>query len=475
MQRWIPVILSLILCAVAGSARAGGFATGRYAGEHGHVATDHTTAIYFNPAGLALGVGWRLYVEGILAWRTVEYRRPEGAIDNITEGEGEAGTPADAVGVNAGKATLSDIVAAPFLGVATDLGVPNLGVGLGFYAPFGGQSKWDKNDDYTGDSEFPGAEDGVQRWHVIEGEIRVLYTTLAGAYRLPGPRLSLGASVSLIRSNIWTVRARTVQGTDDVISAVGDVAEGRSLVDVSGYSVGASLGVNWEAMPGLWVAASYQSQPGFGNSTQSGTLTNKFGSGPSDESEIRFEQALPDIARLGIRYQPMSQLELRMSGDYQRWSVFEHQCFLLASSDNANCALNENGEALDEAEGIIVNIPREWDDSFGVRVGASWWFTPDLEVNGGVNFDSNAVPDRTIDASLLDQNKLIAIAGVRWAAIPQSLIIALTANNAFYFDRTVAPRDQGEIGTLSPSVVPDGAGRYSQNVLFFNLGAEYRF
>jgi long-chain fatty acid transport protein len=478
VQRWTAIFFILILSAAAGSASAGGFATGRYAGEHGNVATDHPTAIYFNPAGLALGLGWRIYAEGIFALRTLDYDRSEGAISNVVDGEGEAGTPADDVAINSGKSSVSDLLASPFLGVVTDLGVPNLGLGLAVYVPFGGQSKWDKNDDFVGNEMYPGAEDGTQRWHVIEGELRSIYGTLAGAYRFPGPRISVGAGFSVIQSNVYTVRARTTQGTDDVISASGDIAEGRSLIDVSGTHLGASAGVNWEPMPGLWVAASYTSQPGFGNSTQSGTLTNKFGAGSTDPNDIRFEQELPDIVRLGARFRATPELELRLSGDYQRWSVLEHQCLLDSEVDpNARCNLDEDGsyaEGQDPRE-IIVNIPRQWDDTFGVRAGASYWILPELEVNGGVNYDSSAVPDKTADASLIDADKIIALAGVRWAALPDQLLLALTVNNVFYFKRTVDPREDGDIGTVTPSTVPDGAGTYEQNVLFVNLGAEYRF
>ena len=69
MQRSIPITIFLVLSAAASPARGGGFLTAHYAGEQGHVATDNPTAIYFNPAGLALGVGWRIYAEGLLAWR----------------------------------------------------------------------------------------------------------------------------------------------------------------------------------------------------------------------------------------------------------------------------------------------------------------------------------------------------------------------------------------------------------------------
>jgi len=35
-------------------AHAGGFSTARFGGERGHAATDHVSAVYYSPAGLAL-------------------------------------------------------------------------------------------------------------------------------------------------------------------------------------------------------------------------------------------------------------------------------------------------------------------------------------------------------------------------------------------------------------------------------------
>lgn len=479
MQRWIPISFSLVLgAAVAATpARAGNLVTAHFGGEQGNVTSDHLTTIYFNPAGLALARGWRIYVEGDVAWRTASYDRSEAAISNVA-GDGEAGTPSDALDVNAGEATLSNIAAAPFLGAATDFGVPNLGVGVAFYVPFGGQASWDKNEKYEGDARFPGAEDGPQRWFDIHGQLRSLYLTVAGAYRLPGPRLSFGAGVNFTQSNIWQVRARTPQGTDDVVGASGSVAEGRSLLKSDGFAVAASAGVNWEAVPDvLWIAASYQSQPGFGNNTQSGELTNKFGAGASSTSKIRVEQEMPDIVRLGFRYQATPELEIHVAGDFQHWSLFNQQCILDASANpDAKCQINPNGTAYGpDMNSIILSIPRKWKDTYGVQVGGAYWVMPSLELQGGVLFDTASVPDSTLEASLADQNKLFVRAGVRWAVMPDQLLLTLAANNAFYFTRTVGTREQGRIGTLAPSTIPDGAGTYKQNVLFFNLGAEYRF
>src|SRR5690606_23792210 len=120
------------LMALATPAAAGGFSTARFGAEHGHAATEHPSAIYYNPAGLALGTGTRLHGEGLFADRLVYSGRPEGAIDNVlTEGEVGVGTPADALDVNAGKASLNNLVASPFAAIVSDLGIEGLGVGAG--------------------------------------------------------------------------------------------------------------------------------------------------------------------------------------------------------------------------------------------------------------------------------------------------------------------------------------------------------
>ncbi|HUS63969.1 MAG TPA: outer membrane protein transport protein [Kofleriaceae bacterium] len=476
----MPATCLAVVSALAAprAAGAGGFAVARFGGEHGHVATEHPTSIYFNPAGMALGSGWRIYAEGIFAYRSVDYTRPEAAIDHVREpGDTASGTPEDAVDANSGTAKLRNVITSPFLAAITDLGVPNLAVGIGVYAPFGGQASWDKNSEFEGSTMYPGAEDGVQRWSTIEGELRSIYLTAAGAYRLPGPRLSFGLGVHVIRSNLWTVRARNAAGTDDMVSGSGDLLEGRSEIETSGTHLGAGAGVMWEPAERVWIGASYQSKPGFGERHQSGTLRNKLGTLAVEESDIHLVQTMPDIVRLGGRWQPNPQLELRLSGEIQRWSSFDKQCFVDAS-DDSDCALDGDGAPADGATGIVVNIPRWWKDSYGVRGGASYWITPGFEVNGGLNFDTSAVPDKTVDASLLDQNKLIALAGVRWDAT-EFLRLALTLNNVFYFKRTVKPRSASGSDDLeapqTPSTVPDGGGTYKQNVFYVNLATEFLF
>lgn len=462
------------------TALAGGLAAARFGGELGNPTTDHPTALYFNPAGLALGHGTRIYAEGVFVYRGASYDRPAGAIDNVLEpGDMGSGTPQDAIGANSGEASLSNFLVSPFVAVVSDLGVENLGVGLGLYVPFGGQARWEQADEWADDPMYPGAVDGVQRWATIDGSIRALYITAAGAYQF-SDQLSIGAGVNVVRQEVATTRARTATGTDDLISTTTDsVVEGRSFIDASGTQVSISGGVMWRPIQRLRLGASYQSQPGFGESTLGGTLESKFGSGPVSTSNIDFVQSLPDVFRLGASYFPTEQVEVRLSGDYTRWSVMEYQCLLDGGDPAAKCAFNADGSVDSGAggAGVIVNIPRNWEDTFGVRAGASWYASRVLEVIGGLSYDSNAVPDSTMDASIIDMDKVVASGGVRWTGGPLEIFATLT--HVLYFEREVAPRERdgsGEPVTLEqPSRTPDGAGTYDQSITLLNLGAQYRF
>jgi long-chain fatty acid transport protein len=475
MKTFQAVRLSVVVsvaCLFSAESFGGGYSTARFGGEHGHAATDHPTATYFNPAGIVLGDRTRVYAEGLFVFRTASYDRPAEAVDNLG-----TGTPDDptAIAANSGRAELGNFLVSPFLGVVSDLGTDSAAIGLSVYAPFGGQASWGQNDQFADSGEYPGAYDGSQRWSTIEGAQRALFVTLAGAYRLPGPRLSVGAGINLVSQSMSVLRARNVDGSDDLVSPVG-LAEGRTLFEGSDTSVSLGVGVMWEASDALRVGLSYQSMPGFGENALSGTLTSKFGAGAEGEVASTMLLSLPDSVRAGLVYRVSPRLELRFSGDYTRWSVFERHCLLSDQVEGAQCVIAADG-SVDEAgggSGVLLAIPRDWNDTFGVRAGGSYWVKGDLEAFGGVGFDSNAVPDETLDAGLMDMNKIVTSAGLGMNMLGGALRLTGSITNVLYFSRDVAVRDPADIPEL-PSRSPDNAGTYTQSVNLFTMGAQYAF
>lgn len=479
-RRGLALAVAAALSAPA-AAQASGFLIARFGGEHGHVTGAHPSAIYYNPAGLALDSGWRLSIEGLVGYMHATYDRPAAAVDRVVApGETAAGTPEEALAANAGRATLTNAIAIPaFLGVAADLGVPGLGVGAAMYVPFGGRGKWDENAAFAGSHAYPGAVDGVQRWASIEGTSLLAYASLGAAWRVRPLRLSLGAAANLVRTEYSVVTAYNADGNDHLVASTGALQEGRILFEARDTTWSLGLGVIWEPTPGLRLGASYQSQPGFGPMTVAGTFTTKVGGSTPGVTQVELVQELPDVLRVGASWNA-PRWHVAYQIEWVRWSLFDRQCFLDRNDPDRACVLTAQG-AVDTANGgggVQANIPRDWHDAFAARVSGGWRAGRRLWLSAGVTYDGSAVPARRLRADLLDAHKLILSAGARHA-LGGSLMLTATWLQYLFEDRHASPppRDASgaRVGDAPPSRSPDGAGAYHQSAGLLLVGVEARF
>jgi long-chain fatty acid transport protein len=454
-------------------ASAGGFYVARFGGEQGGVTSSHVVSLYFNPAGLAFDSGTRIYVEGTGARRDASYERPVDAIGNVADATTTgANTPIDGISANSGSANLGNWLASPFIGAASDVGVPGLAVAMGVYAPFGGSASWDTT---TGVDAYPGSADGVQRWWALDGSLRSLYYSGAAAYKIPNIDLSFGAAVSFVDSSVNTIRARTITGTDDLVTPTGDLTEGRSLVDVRSNDVAVGLGVHWRPIKRLKLGASYQSQPGLGEMKLKGVLTTKLATSPATESNVEMRQSLPDIWRAGAEFAVSKKLNIKANLAFARWSVFEKQCLLDRNLPERKCALTATGSVDTDAggAGIVANLPRDWKNTWTASLGMNYDISESVHIMAGASYDTSAVPDRTLDPALMDMNKFSASLGAR-IPITKLVNVSLQLAHVLYLDRDIAPRDSAT-APMGPSRGPDAAGKYSQSVSLMSLGVETRF
>lgn len=429
-------------------AQASGFSVARFAGEHGHPTTDNATALYYNPAALTQSEGLHLFADSSLAVRHVSYDR--------TRSPSDAPDPADAANANVGRAALTNPLLSPVLAASWRL--DKLSLGAGFFTPYGGSVSWDTRPEFAG-SRYAGAVDGVTRFHSIEGEIVTSQLSLGGAYQL-SDALSVGLNASVMRSWINDVRAWSAGG--NAVSS-----EGRSLLEASGYAVGFALGVMYQAVPQkLWLGASYTSRPNVsGGMHLHGVLENDIG-GPS-AADVDVSYDLPDVIRWGARFRPRRNLELRVFGDYTRWSAFDHQCAVV---NGTSCDLAANGAQQSGAK-VLQNIPREYRDSAGVRLGVSIWPVRSFEFFSGLGFDSSAVPQRTMEPGLPD------FAGASFALGGRVALGARVHAALSYTHFVFIPRDvKSELSTYqAPSRSPDASGHYTQQVGAANANVDLAF
>jgi long-chain fatty acid transport protein len=448
---------TLLAAALTHPAQAGGFDSIQFGGVHGNAASDSVTTLFYNPAALALGHGTRIYAEGLFGYRTADYARDVSAIDHPGDG-----TPD--LTANSGASKLRNTVASPFLGAAMSLG-KSLTLGAGLYVPFGGQGKWSAVDRWKGNQQYPGAIDSPARWSVTEGKQQAIFYTLAAAYTTPDKQLMFGAGLNVIQGAISLTRARNVTGTDDLVNPDGTISEGRSFIDVSGVTGSFSLGVVARVSPETVVGVSYQSQPVSGAQNLDGTLTNQFGTTAPASQKVQLRQKLPDSVRAAVEWHH-DKVSLRSSVDYTRWGVYRDQC-IVDSSGPASCQFLPSG-ALDTAnggQGVLLEIPRNWMDNFAFAIGGSWAASHALELSLNLKFDSNAIPDESLEPALMDADKLITMAAARWTTGKVSINLSLA--NVAYAKRTTAAR---AVDPEAPSRNPDMAGTFQQSITFVLLG-----
>ncbi len=450
MRRTLSVLGLGLWCVFAhGPARASGFSVARFSGEHGHPTTSNPTALYFNPAALSQADGLHLFFDLNLALRRVSYDRRRAVTD--------APDPPDAAGANVGRAVLVNPLFNPVLAASLEIG--NLSLGAGFFTPFGGSVSWGMRPEFAG-SRYPGIVDGVTRFQSIEGEIVSSQFSLGAALRLPGTRLSLGASANVMRSWISDVRAWSSGGNDVT-------HEGRSLIDVSGYSFDFGIGALYEVAPNrLWLGLSYQSRPNVsGGMRLHGSLENDIGGPSSANVDVIYD--LPDIIRWGARYRPRSNLELRAFADYTRFSAFKQQCAVVSGTA---CELTADGGQVTGAQ-VLQNVPRDYRDSLGVRLGLSVWTSASFEFFSGLGYESSAVPDSTMEPGLPDWAGASFALGGR-IALGTRVHAALSYTHFVFVPRDV----QGHLAEYAPpSRSPDASGHYSQQVGVGNANVDVAF
>ena len=461
------------------AAHAGGFATARFGGEHGTAADVRPSALYYNPGAIGLLDGQQLMLDGAFVLRSAGYERFPEAINASTLDAVESAGYERQAGVDAlaGNGTLTNVVALPFVGAVSDLGMSRspLRLGAAFFVPFGGQSSWDEEPQ---NPTFPGASDGPARWYVIEGTIRSFAVALGAAFRIEAARLALGVTGNLYIAEVNTVRARNANATDNLVSPNGALSEGRSLLDVSQTVFGLGAGVLWEPIAKtLWLGLSYQSQPGFGTMELKGTLDNTLGTAnPAEPVDVIFTEELPDIFRLAGRVRPSPSTELRLEVRWERWSELEQMCLVDAGVDDvdAACETRPDGSLVnDQYNSDVVQIfDRDWDDTWGVRASFSYFVDPDGEVFLGAGFDSSAIPDRTLDPSLFDMDKLsLAVGGSYRMGL---VTLSLTLTDVIYFERDTRGVPGNEV-LESPSRQPTNTGLFTQNAFILQPAAELSF
>jgi long-chain fatty acid transport protein len=495
-------VTALICAAWPRAAHAAGFSLQHFGGEHGNVVETNPLALYYNPAGIAFSEGIHLYLDGEVAMRSETWDHPQPVKGTLDQPNGPVG--------NGGHASLFNVFGGPAMGATWKMN-DSFAIGAGLFVPFGGRVHWDKNPQFqssypqvTGPSgqlqdasctdtavpACPEAMDGPQRWHMIDASLTFAQATVGAAYKL-GP-LAIGAAGNLIVSNLTTSQAHSLVGSID------STVEERINLDVSGINASFGAGAMLEAIPDmLWIGVSYQAQPGLGPQTLTGTLDYAQGPAPyygqvgNVTKNVEFHQALPDVFRAGVRFRPTSDLELRLFGDYTRWSVMQSQCVNDAAYPGQCKVYPNGGDATISASNpgsVLANLKRNWKDTYAGRLGGSYWLNHDVELFAGVGYETAAVPDSTLEPGAADANNILLALGGRFFLFNSFYLGASYTQLQFMsrdnsssqlasLDGTAGPNcpSGGPPCVQQPTFTQDGNGHYTQWVGVFDVNVEKSF
>jgi long-chain fatty acid transport protein len=316
---------------------------------------DDSSAIFYNPAGIAQGRILDAQVGDSLIIPSVQYTSPQGASTRT-------------------QFNVSPPLQAYESGGLTD----NLSIGVGVFTPFGLTVPWPP--DWAGKSI------------VTKSTLATYDFNPTVAYRV-GP-LRLGVGMQLERATV-DLQRKIETGSAEVSTELGAAAWG------AGYNAGAQL----EAIERyLSLGVHYRSAVKINF-----TGAVHFDNVPLPFRGLLYDQlatttlTLPDILQMGIASRPIPNLVLDADLVWNGWSKFR--------SIDVRFPRDASGQ-LGHPE------PKSWNDTLNVHVGGEWSVDESWRVRAGVLYDPSPSPSVTLGPDVPDANRInLAVgAGYRHAS-----------------------------------------------------------
>jgi long-chain fatty acid transport protein len=204
-----------------------------------------------------------------------------------------------------------------------------------------------------------------------------------------------------------------------------------------------SVGLNWRSQFDI----EYSGDLTLDTSAMAG-LPAVFQPPTSDAGTTTFK--FPNILGLGVAYNATEKLLLSVDFHYVTWSRFDKY------------VVN-----LEKLEDMVV--PQKFDDSFLVRGGVQYSFSPKFALRGGIVYDQTPQPDATADPLLPDADRMALTGGFGWK-LAGNLVLDVAFQYEPFEDRTVPNRYALQVGSVNY-----GEGTYETTALLFGLSLSYAF
>lgn len=410
-------------------------------GAWGTPGATNPSALWWNPAGIAVGGGHQYLIEAAPVSANVGYDRKN---PNYGEGTDLFGEPAEYNYGGKDEIQFGGVV--PFIGASSDFTVKGLGIGAALYVPTarGGVSQ---------------TKNGPGRYHLKDGNIQSIHAALGGGYHI-AEMVAVGVSgaytmntweavtdvetLSSLHDGIndifpdsspyqdWMIEDLDYSGTTDFSKMEKNVLTFGAGIYITpmGEKLGISLGyhhgyrLDYEGDVKLDLGC----PPEFDGIGRLGA-TSKGICDVTMKGKGTIGYNLPSRINLGVVLQPIDKLRLEVMGSYVMWSAFtDYDITTDISSDQVDITSTScdegNEEACERVEedkaetADLVSQNRQWArdnrNTFWVGVDGKMKVHKLFTVGGRVFYDRSAIPSNVKSTNNYDLNTLglMALAAV---------------------------------------------------------------
>ncbi len=303
------------------------------------------SAMYFNPAGLA----WQdmpAFYGGVTA--IIPTTSFYGPLQNNTNQKTEA--PAQFFN------PINFYLAYPAL--------DRLHMGISVNNPYGLGSEWPDN--------------WVGRYITTKVNLQTYFFNYSLSYKITDD-FAIAGGFSYVLGTVTLDRAVAIP-----LTAPG--GEPRVHLDMSGTSAGWNLGVLYKVTPDISVGASYRSSVKM-DAAGTATFSPYYAALHLPQGDVSATITLPATGYLGVAYKVSKDIEVEADYQYIGWSSYDQLDFKF------------------KADGSSVVQPKNYKDTYILRIGGEYKFNDDLRLRAGYYYDHSPVASAYVDPMLPDANR----------------------------------------------------------------------
>jgi long-chain fatty acid transport protein len=322
---------------------------------------DDATAVFFNPAGITQLSGWNFAFTGTYIIPKSSFTGPASVDPNLYQE----------------LKSWNFFVPSLYATYAIN---ENLSAGLGFFVPFGLGTDW--------------GEDWVGKQLATKSEVQTYFINPNIAYRITDG-LSVAAGFDYVMANITLNRMAyfTPRAMWGAVELTGDASSfGYNFALHYQINEQLALGASWRSNVKLDVDGTAKFDFPSVNTIVNAEIAQLF-----PESKGKAEINLPTFLIVGAAFKPMEPLTVEVDWFQIGWSSYDE---LAVDFDTETQAVTDQ------------STPKEWHDSYSLRLGAEYRWNEKLAIRMGVDRDFDPAPDRHVDPSLPGGNRwLFSIGG----------------------------------------------------------------